>query len=112
MQCSAPISTTPLRRTAVGCEQLAVGRAVGGRGVAGGTRGFAAVGVSRGGAGVVSVVGPQSSGKSTLLNTLFGTSFDQMDADVCVEVDPDRRLRQLRINERTQDSPSSVSRTG
>ena len=26
--------------------------------------------------GVVSVVGPQSSGKSTLLNTLFGTSFD------------------------------------
>ena len=39
-------------------------------------------------------------------------SFDQMDADVCVEVDPDRRLRQLRINERTQDSPSSVSRTG
>ena len=39
-------------------------------------------------------------------------SFDQIDADVCVEVDPDRRLRQLRINERTQDSPSSVSRTG
>ena len=32
--------------------------------------------------GVVSVVGPQSSGKSTLLNTLFGTCFDQMDAAV------------------------------
>lgn len=31
-------------------------------------------------------------------------SFDLIDADVCVEVDPGRRLRQLRVNERTQDS--------
>ena len=39
-------------------------------------------------------------------------SFDQIDADVCVEVGPDRRLRQLKINKRSQDSSSSVSRTG
>jgi GTPase Era involved in 16S rRNA processing len=29
---------------------------------------------------VVAILGPQSSGKSTLLNLLFGTKFDEMDA--------------------------------
>ncbi|KAI8105747.1 hypothetical protein M9434_000329 [Picochlorum sp. BPE23] len=29
---------------------------------------------------VVSIMGPQSSGKSTLMNSLFGTTFDEMDA--------------------------------
>jgi len=29
---------------------------------------------------VVSIMGPQSSGKSTLLNHLFGTNFREMDA--------------------------------
>mmetsp|Transcript_16398 Transcript_16398/g.24465 ORF Transcript_16398/g.24465 Transcript_16398/m.24465 type:complete len:778 (-) Transcript_16398:650-2983(-) len=31
---------------------------------------------------VVAILGPQSSGKSTLLNLLFGTTFDVLDADV------------------------------
>ncbi|KAL5728462.1 hypothetical protein ACHQM5_001541 [Ranunculus cassubicifolius] len=31
---------------------------------------------------VVSIIGPQSSGKSTLLNHLFGTSFKEMDANL------------------------------
>lgn len=40
---------------------------------------LASSGVSRGEAyQVVSVIGPQSSGKSTLLNTLFGTTFREM----------------------------------
>ena len=29
---------------------------------------------------VVSIIGGQSSGKSTLLNAMFGTNFDMMDA--------------------------------
>ena len=29
---------------------------------------------------IVAIMGPQSSGKSTLMNTVFGTTFDEMDA--------------------------------
>ncbi|CAF2197954.1 unnamed protein product [Brassica napus] len=36
--------------------------------------------VKLGACGLLSIMGPQSSGKSTLLNSLFGTNFMEMDA--------------------------------
>ncbi|KDD76959.1 root hair defective 3 GTP-binding protein, partial [Helicosporidium sp. ATCC 50920] len=43
---------------------------------------LASVGLARGSAAytTVAIMGPQSSGKSTLLNTLFGTVFEELDA--------------------------------
>ena len=39
-------------------------------------------------------------------------SFNQINADVCLDVDPERRLRQLRVRPDIQDSLSSASATG
>ena len=39
-------------------------------------------------------------------------SFNQINADVCLDVDPERRLRQLRVRPDVQDSLSSASATG
>ena len=47
-----------------------------------------------------------------ILTAIPPQSFDRIDADVRVDVDPERRLRQLRIRRQSQDSSSSASRTG
>ena len=47
-----------------------------------------------------------------ILTAIPPQSFDRIDADVQVDVDPERRLRQLRIRPQYQDSSSSASRTG
>ena len=39
-------------------------------------------------------------------------SFNRIGADVCLEVDPERRLRHLRVRSWSQESLSSVSATG
>ena len=47
-----------------------------------------------------------------ILCSLPSSSFQQMAADVVVEVDPDRNLRRIHLPRATQDSPSSDSLTG
>ena len=39
-------------------------------------------------------------------------SFNRINADVCFDIDPERRLRQLRVRSTSQDSLSSASATG
>ena len=47
-----------------------------------------------------------------ILSAIPAESFQRIKADVCFEVDPDRRLRRIRTREQRQDSLSSVSLTG
>ena len=47
-----------------------------------------------------------------ILCSLPSSSFEEMRADVVVEVDPDRTLRRIHLPSSTQDSPSSDSLTG
>jgi len=47
-----------------------------------------------------------------ILCSLPSSSFQEMRADVVVEVDPDRTLRRIHLPGATQDSPSSDSLTG
>ena len=46
---------------------------------------------------VVSVIGPQSSGKSTLLNVLFGTKFREM-VRMCSEYMPKTEQNSTQLN--------------